>query len=78
MSIKGEKYTSMKMMKKHEKNESPAMKLKEYGKVQTKPMKPKKKPSVIEPGNKSGKLADAGKIARAVKINRIVKKAGKK
>lgn len=32
MSVKGEKYASMAMKKKHEKMESPAMRLKEYGK----------------------------------------------
>lgn len=37
MSVKGEKYKSAKAMKKHEKTESPKMKMKEYGK------KPKKK-----------------------------------
>lgn len=31
MSVKGEKYTSKKSMMKHEKNESPAMRFKEYG-----------------------------------------------
>lgn len=31
MSVKGEKYTSMKAMKKHEKMESPAMRMMEYG-----------------------------------------------
>jgi hypothetical protein len=31
MSVKGEKYKSMAAMKKHEKTESPAMRLKEYG-----------------------------------------------
>ena len=31
MSVKGEKYTSKKSMMKHEKTESPAMRLKEYG-----------------------------------------------
>lgn len=32
MSVKGEKYKSMAAMKKHEKNEPMAMKMKEYGK----------------------------------------------
>lgn len=32
MSVKGEKYKSMKAMMKHEKTESPAMRMKEYGK----------------------------------------------
>jgi hypothetical protein len=32
MSVKGEKYKSMKAMMKHEKNEPMAMKMKEYGK----------------------------------------------
>ena len=32
MSVKGEKYASKKAMMKHEKNESPAMRMKEYGK----------------------------------------------
>jgi cell fate (sporulation/competence/biofilm development) regulator YmcA (YheA/YmcA/DUF963 family) len=32
MSVKGEKYKSMAAMKKHEKNEPMAMKIKEYGK----------------------------------------------
>ena len=32
MSVKGEKYASKKAMMKHEKTESPAMKMKEYGK----------------------------------------------
>jgi hypothetical protein len=31
MSVKGEKYKSMKAMKMHEKKESPAMRMKEYG-----------------------------------------------
>lgn len=31
MSVKGEKYTSKKAMKMHEKTESPAMRMKEYG-----------------------------------------------
>jgi len=31
MSVKGEKYKSMAAMKKHEKNEPMAMKMKEYG-----------------------------------------------
>lgn len=31
MSVKKEKYKSVKAMKKHEMNESPAMRLKEYG-----------------------------------------------
>lgn len=32
MSVKGEKYASMKAMKKHEKSEPMAAKMKEYGK----------------------------------------------
>ena len=36
MSVKGEKYTSMAAKKKHEKMESPAMRLKEYGKKSAK------------------------------------------
>jgi hypothetical protein len=32
MSVKGEKYKSMAAMKKHEKNEPMAMRMKEYGK----------------------------------------------
>ena len=36
MSVKGEKYASKKAMMKHEKTESPAMKMKEYGKKATK------------------------------------------
>jgi hypothetical protein len=32
MSVKGEKYKSMSAMKKHEKSEPMAMKMKEYGK----------------------------------------------
>jgi hypothetical protein len=32
MSVKGEKYKSMAAMKKHEKNEPMAMRIKEYGK----------------------------------------------
>jgi hypothetical protein len=32
MSVKGEKYASKKAMMKHEKKESPAMRIKEYGK----------------------------------------------
>ena len=32
MSVKGEKYKSKKAMMKHEKKESPAMRMKEYGK----------------------------------------------
>ena len=31
MSVKGEKYKSKKAMMKHEKTESPAMRMKEYG-----------------------------------------------
>jgi hypothetical protein len=31
MSVKGEKYASKKAMMKHEKTESPAMRMKEYG-----------------------------------------------
>jgi hypothetical protein len=44
MSVKGEKYKSKAAMKKHEKNESPAMRLKEYGmkKTVTKKMGKKK------------------------------------
>lgn len=44
MSVKGEKYTSKAAMKKHEKKESPAMRLKEYGmkKTSTKKMGKKK------------------------------------
>ena len=36
MSVKGEKYTSKTAMKKHEKMEGPAMRLKEYGKKSAK------------------------------------------
>lgn len=36
MSVKGEKYKSMKTMKMHEKKESPAMRMKEYGKKSVK------------------------------------------
>ena len=41
MSVKGEKYKSMAAMKKHEKSEPMAMKMKEYGtkKMAKKPMK---------------------------------------
>ena len=42
MSVKGEMYKSKKAMMKHEKMESPAMRMKEYGtkkKVAKKPMK---------------------------------------
>lgn len=45
MSAKGEKYTSKKSMMKHEKTESPAMRMKEYGtkkKVMPKKMGKKK------------------------------------
>ena len=44
MSVKGEKYKSAKSKKMHEKNESPAMRLKEYGmkKTSTKKMGKKK------------------------------------
>lgn len=44
MSMKNEKYKSKSAMKKHEKNESPAMRLKEYGmkKATTKKMGKKK------------------------------------
>lgn len=42
MSVKGEKYASMMMMKKHEKSESAKEMMKEYGKV-------KKKPAVKKP-----------------------------
>jgi hypothetical protein len=36
MSVKGEKYGSKKSMMKHEKKESPAMRMKEYGKKSAK------------------------------------------
>jgi hypothetical protein len=39
MSVKGEKYKSVAAKKRHEAKESPAMRLKEYGKIKTKPMK---------------------------------------
>jgi len=44
MSVKGEKYSSMPAKKKHEKNESMAMRMKEYGmkKAVTKRMGKKK------------------------------------
>ena len=42
MSVKGEKYKSKKAMMKHEKNESPAMRKKEYGKKGMKKMGKKK------------------------------------
>jgi hypothetical protein len=42
MSVKGEKYASKKAMMKHEKTESPAMKMKEYGKKSMKKSAPKK------------------------------------
>jgi len=42
MSIKGEKYKSKKAMKMHEKKESPAMRMKEYGKKGAKSIKPMK------------------------------------
>jgi len=44
MSVKGEKYKSKKAMMKHEKTESPAMRMKEYGaKKKTMPKKMGKK-----------------------------------
>jgi hypothetical protein len=42
MSVKGEKYKSAAMMKKHEKTESPAMRMKEYGKKSAKKSMTKK------------------------------------
>jgi hypothetical protein len=42
MSVKGEKYTSKKSMKMHEKKEPMAMKMKEYGKKAMKKATPKK------------------------------------
>ena len=45
MSVKGEKYKSKSAMKKHEKSEGPAMRMKEYGakkKAMTKKMGKKK------------------------------------
>ena len=42
MSVKGEKYKSKKAMMKHEKTESPAMRMKEYGKKATKKASMKK------------------------------------
>jgi hypothetical protein len=42
MSVKGEKYASKKSMMKHEKTESSAMKMKEYGKKAMKKSAPKK------------------------------------
>ena len=42
MSVKGEKYKSMAAMKKHEKTESPAMRMKEYGKKSAKKTMAKK------------------------------------
>ena len=42
MSAMGEKYASKKAMKKHEKTEPMAMKMKEYGKKATKKSAPKK------------------------------------
>jgi hypothetical protein len=42
MSVKGEKYTSKKSKMKHEKTESMAMRMKEYGKKATKKVAKKK------------------------------------
>lgn len=50
MSVKGEKYKSMKAMKMHEKKESPAMRMKEYGKKSVK--KTAKKAMVKKMGKK--------------------------
>ena len=50
MSVKGEKYKSMKAMMKHEKTESPAMRMKEYGKKSVK--KAAKKAAVKKMGKK--------------------------
>lgn len=52
MSVKGEKYTSMAMKKKHEKMEGAKERKMEYGKVKTKPMAKGKKPSMVKKAGK--------------------------
>lgn len=52
MSVKGEKYASMAKKMKHEKMESKMERMKEYGKVKTKPMTKGKKPSMAKKAGK--------------------------
>jgi hypothetical protein len=52
MSVKGEKYTSMAKKMKHEKSEGKMERMMEYGKIKTKPMKAKKKPTMVKKAGK--------------------------
>ena len=54
MSVKGEKYKSKKAMMKHEKTESPAMRMKEYGAKKAKKSVAKKSVKRGLFGNKRG------------------------